>query len=212
MSLKIELNKVSKRYKNEWILRDISLALVDNQSYAVSGPNGSGKSTLLKLLSGFLTPSRGQIEFAFQNKAVDKEQIYQHLSFAAPYIDLIEELTLLEMIQFHSRFKTFQQDLSSKELISILGMKSSTHKMVKNFSSGMKQRLKLALAICTNSSILLLDEPTTNLDQQGMDWYLSLIDSYKQERLIIVASNIPADYNFCKHHIDITQFKPKKKK
>jgi ABC-type multidrug transport system ATPase subunit len=134
-------------------------------------------------------------------------EVYQYLSYAAPYIDLIGELTLYEMIRFHQQFKTFQDKLSPTEVIDLLDMKRSRNKPVKNFSSGMKQRLKLALNICTDTPLLLLDEPTSNLDQQGVEWYLSLIDRFQQDRLIVVASNVPADFQFCKHMINILEYK-----
>jgi ABC-type multidrug transport system ATPase subunit len=207
MSLKIELREVSKRFKREWILKKVTHDFEEGQSYAVSGPNGSGKSTLLRILAGYLTPSKGKVRFFQHNKSVDLTEVYQYLSYAAPYIDLIGELTLAEMINFHQQFKSFQDELSTEQIIVLLDMKSSRNKPVKNFSSGMKQRLKLALNICTDTPILLLDEPTSNLDQQGVNWYLSLIDRFKKDRLVIIASNVPADFQFCKHQINILDFK-----
>ncbi len=207
MSLKIELQSVSKRFKREWILKNISHDFVQGQSYAVSGPNGSGKSTLLRMLSGYLTPSKGKILFSQHQKKIDLTEFYQHLSYAAPYIELIGEFTLLEMIRFHQKFKPFQSNLSPKALIDLLNMKSSGNKPVKNFSSGMKQRLKLALNICTNTPVLLLDEPTSNLDQQGVDWYLSLMEQFRKDRLVVVASNVEKDFGFCEHLINILNYK-----
>lgn len=207
MSLKIELTEVSKRFKREWILRNLSSTLEEGQSYAVCGPNGSGKSTLLRILAGYLTPSKGHIRFSYNGQKTDLTEFYQHLSYAAPYIDLIGEFTLFEMIRFHQQFKSFQEELSPKDVIALLDMKKSRNKPVKNFSSGMKQRLKLALNICTDSPILLLDEPTSNLDQQGMDWYLSLIERFRQDRLVVVASNVPTDFQFCKQQINILDYK-----
>ncbi len=207
MSLKIELSHISKRFKREWILKDISLAFEEGLSYAVSGPNGSGKSTLLRILAAYLTPSKGQLQFSRNGRKLELSEVYQFLSYAAPYIDLIGELTLTEMIRFHQQFKSFQENLSPKEVIELLDMKSSRNKPVKNFSSGMKQRLKLVLNICTDTPILLLDEPTSNLDQQGVDWYLSLIERFRQDRLVVVASNVPTDFQFCKHLINIQDYK-----
>ncbi len=207
MSLKIELHDVSKRFKREWILKNISRHFEQGQSYAVSGPNGSGKSTLLRMLSGYLTPSKGKVRFLHHQKKLDLTEVYQHLSYAAPYIELIGEFTLLEMIRFHQKFKPFQQNQSPKELIDLLGMKSSRHKPVKNFSSGMKQRLKLALNICADTPILLLDEPTSNLDQQGVTWYLSLMEQFREDRLVVVASNVEKDFGFCEDKIHILDYK-----
>lgn len=207
MSLKIELQDLGKRFKREWILKNVTYTFREGRTYAVSGPNGSGKSTLLRILSGYLTPSKGHIRFFQNEKKVDLLEVYQHLSYAAPYIELIGEFTLLETIRFHQGFKSFQEDLSANRLIELLNMKNSRNKPVKNFSSGMKQRLKLALNICTDSPMLLLDEPTSNLDRQGVDWYLSLIDRFKKDRLVVVASNVPEDFGFCKERISILDYK-----
>ena len=205
--MRIELEKVGKRYQNDWVLRNIQLQLEENKPYALTGPNGSGKSTFLKILSGHLSPSKGKITHHHDGQAVDLNTLYQFISYAAPYIDLIEELTLVEAIKFHQNFKSLQKDLSTSQLIELLGFKKSKNKQIKYFSSGMKQRLKLALSICSKSPLLLLDEPSTNLDKQGIDWYLSLIKDYAQNRLVVVASNVEVDYQFCKDVIPISQFK-----
>ncbi|MEL7120382.1 MAG: ABC transporter ATP-binding protein [Bacteroidota bacterium] len=207
MSLTIKLNQVGKRYKYEWIIKNVNLELLPGHSYAVTGPNGSGKSTLLQILSGYLTPSKGKVQFLQSQKELDINSIYKDLSYAAPYIELVEELTLTEMITFHFQFKKAQQQISTKEMIDLLGMKSSRHKAIKNFSSGMKQRLKLALAICSKTDLLLLDEPTSNLDQQGVEWYLSLMEKYTADRLMVVASNVEVDFQFCKEKISILDYK-----
>lgn len=207
MSVKIELQEVAKRYRLEWVLRHINLILESGRRYALTGPNGSGKSTLMKMLSGHLSPSRGQIRFHLDERTLERSEVYLHLSFAAPYIDLIEEFTLQEAIDFHRRFKSLHADLDTEGLIRLLGFKRARHKPVRAFSSGMKQRLKLALAICSDTPLLLLDEPTTNLDQQGVGWYLDLIESFGQKRTIVVASNVAVDYGFCEEGVDVMAFK-----
>ena len=205
--MKIELEGIGKRYRNEWVLRAVNLQFNPGDRYAISGPNGSGKSTLLKILSGHLSPSKGKIQHFHQGGQLDPNTVYQHLSYAAPYIELIEDMTLKEAIKFHQQFKTFRQGLHTKDILQLLAFKKSTNKPIKFFSSGMKQRLKLVLAICSESSFLLLDEPSTNLDQQGMDWYQGLIRDFISDQLVIVASNIPADYQFCDKELSILQFK-----
>lgn len=206
----IELTSVSKRYRREWILRDINLQLQSGQGYAISGPNGSGKSTFLRLLSGHLTPSRGKRRYLDENnQEITVDTIYQRLSFAAPYIELIEEFTLEEAIQFHQRFRPFQAGLSPQILIQdILELNRVRSLSINRFSSGMKQRVKLALACCTKADFILLDEPTTNLDQQGMDWYQELVQQFVKNRLLVVASNVEADFQACQHTISILDFKP----
>ena len=205
----IELNNIGKRFRYEWIFKNISHTFDNGKSYAIIGPNGSGKSTLMKILSGHLTPSAGQIAFSNHTKKIDDAAVYPLISYAAPYIDLIEELTLTEMIAFHSKFKPLSKNLKINDLIALLNFKKSKDKEIRFFSSGMKQRLKLALAICCETPILLLDEPTTNLDAQGVEWYQNLVNQYavSPQRLVIVASNIEHDYMFCGDMLNILDFK-----
>ncbi len=208
--MKIELSRVSKRYRREWVLRDVELTLEKPGRYAVTGPNGSGKSTLLRIISGHLSPTKGQTAFSLQNRPLNPGDAWKYLSYAAPYIELIEEFTLLEALQFHHRFRKFYSGLQPGDLIGLLGFpESAGGKPVRFFSSGMKQRLKLALAICSESPLLLLDEPTSNLDRQGVAWYLELIGQYAGDRLVVVASNVEEDYAFCTEFIDILQYKSK---
>lgn len=203
----IKLLNVAKRYRFEWIFRNINYTFNSENSYAVLGANGAGKSTFLKILSGHLSPSKGKIEFNKNGIAIEQDLVYRKVSYAAPYIDLIEELTLVEAINFHQKFKPFLNNLQVSDLEDLLQFSKSSHKEVKYFSSGMKQRLKLVLAICSDADILLLDEPTTNLDKQGMRWYLDLIEKFGKNRLVIVASNVETDYGFCKKQLNIQDYK-----
>lgn len=205
----IKLKQLGKRYKFEWIFRNLDFDFQNGNAYAILGANGSGKSTLLKVLSGHASHSKGTIDFYNQNEKIAIDKVYHQLSFAAPYIELIEELTLIEVLQFHQKFKAFQNNLTVNDLIDILNFSKSKHKEVRFFSSGMKQRLKLVLAICSDTNYLLLDEPTTNLDNQGVVWYQELIDRFAKNRLTIVASNIEHDYEFCSETLNIMDFKKK---
>ena len=205
--LSIKLNQIGRRFNRDWIFRGIDYTFNVGESYAVLGPNGSGKSTLLQVLNGSLTPSTGTINFFEADKLIDIENVFQHLSLAAPYLELIEEFTLTEMIDFHFKFKTYLPGMTNEAVIDLLNMPTSKHKMIRYFSSGMKQRLKLALAFCADASLLILDEPTSNLDTQGVDWYLSLVQQYAQNRLTIVGSNQQHEYDFCTHQLNITDYK-----
>ncbi|MEL6972490.1 MAG: ABC transporter ATP-binding protein [Bacteroidota bacterium] len=205
--MRIKLSGVGKRYRREWILRQIDLDFQEGGRYGITGPNGSGKSTLLKMLSGHLTPTRGKIEFTHQAKAVEIGQVYNHLAYAAPYIELIEEFTLEEAIRFHQRFRPLLPGLTIELLIDRLGLKRARSRPIAQFSSGMKQRVKLALACCTAADYLLLDEPTTNLDEQGISWYQQLLQDFAGDRLLIIASNVADDYQICPTVIDVVGFK-----
>ena len=203
----IELEGVAKRYRLEWVFRRVDLQFRAGERYAVAGPNGSGKSTLLKILSGHLSPSRGRRHYRMEGREIPPAGIYRHLSLAAPYIELVEEMTLHEAVNFHQKFKALREGLSPTDLTHILNLPRALNKPIRNFSSGMKQRLKLALAICTQADLLLLDEPGTNLDEEGIRWYRGLIAEFTTDTTLIIASNAEADYDFCPHRIDITDFK-----
>ena len=205
--LKIEFREAAKRYRLEWVLRHINLIFQGHQRYAITGPNGSGKSTLMRMISGHLTPSKGKIDFFLNDQPLPVDAVFHHLSYAAPYIELIEEFTLAEAVRFHLQFKTLRGGLTGEELIELLAFPRARNKPVRYFSSGMKQRLRLALAIATESPLLLLDEPTTNLDRQGIQWYLDLIERFGTDRLIVVASNVEEDYGFCQERINSLDFK-----
>ncbi len=205
--MQIKLEQVSKRYRYEWIFKDVDYQLVAGSRVAVTGPNGSGKSTLMKVLSGHLSPTKGKVEFGFDSKNIAADDVYRQVSYAAPYIELIEEFTLVEALDFHQKFKPLLPGLSTTEVADLLAFPKAKDKQVRHFSSGMKQRLKLALACCSASSLLLLDEPTTNLDAQGVDWYLALTERFIGQRTVVVASNVAVDYGFCDEKIDILKYK-----
>lgn len=203
----ITLNNIGRRFNRDWIFRGIDYTFNSGQSYAILGPNGSGKSTLLQVLNASLTPSVGDISFASQDKPVAAEQVFNHLSLAAPYLELIEEFTLSEMVDFHFKFKKYKDGNDKKELIALLNLPKSENKLIRYFSSGMKQRLKLILAFCADTPMLMLDEPTSNLDTQGVDWYLSLVQRFATGRLTIVCSNQEHEYGFCDQRLSISDYK-----
>lgn len=203
----IRLDNVGKRYRLEWIFRGLSVAFEAGERWAILGPNGSGKSTLLKVLSGHLTPSKGTVHFENQGRAVLEDAVYKQISYAAPYIELIEEFTLEEALRFHTKLKPLLPGLTPANLYEILALPRTRQKEIRFFSSGMKQRLKLALAVCSDTPILLLDEPATNLDLQGVEWYKKMISDFAADRLVIIASNDPHDADFCPRHLGILEWK-----
>jgi ABC-type multidrug transport system ATPase subunit len=203
----ITLQNIGRRFNRDWIFRGVNYTFNLGESYAILGPNGSGKSTLLQVLNGSLSPSIGSISYSFESKTIEAENIFNYLSLAAPYLEVIEEFTLSEMIDFHFKFKTCKAGMDKKAIIDLLGMDSGKHKLIKYFSSGMKQRLKLALAFCADTSILMLDEPTSNLDSQGVEWYLSLVEQFALNRLTIICSNQEHEYGFCEKRLSISDYK-----
>ena len=203
----IQLENVGKRYRLEWIFRKLSGSFQTGERWAILGPNGSGKSTLLKVFSGHLSPSKGEISFEHQGVKIKEEAVFKNISYAAPYIELIEEFTLEEALRFHAKLKPLLPGFTPASLYELLALPRTRQKEIRFFSSGMKQRLKLALAVCSDTPVLLLDEPATNLDVQGVEWYKNLISEYAAERLVIIASNDPHDAEFCAKHLNILEFK-----
>jgi ABC-type multidrug transport system ATPase subunit len=204
----IEASNIGKKFGKEWIFRKLNLRLETGQPTAITGPNGSGKSTLLQILSAQQLPSEGTLAYTSSDQrdlAVD--DIYQYIDIAAPYLELIEEFTLNELIHFHFKFKQLRNGIDLQEFKKKSFLEKEGNKPIKSFSSGMKQRLKLALCFFSNSAICLLDEPTTNLDQKGMDWYKEQIEEVLEEKLIVVSSNQIFEYDFCLNKIDVTFFK-----
>ncbi|MBK8493964.1 MAG: ABC transporter ATP-binding protein [Chitinophagaceae bacterium] len=205
--MKISLQNVGKRFNREWIFRHCSYEFLPGKNYAVTGPNGSGKSTLLQVIAGATLHNEGTIEYNSSQRTITTEQHYSNISIAAPYLELIEEMTANEMLEFHAAFKPLIQSLSITEMLQTVGLGNAVNKQIRYFSSGMKQRLKLAQAFFSNTPVLLLDEPTTNLDADGIALYQSLISNYTQNKLVIVSSNVKQEYDFCEEVIGIGKFK-----
>ncbi len=203
----INLETIGRRFNRDWIFRNISYSFHPGQKYAILGPNGSGKSTLLHILSGSLSPSEGTLSYTLSEKPVETEAVYRHIVLAAPYLELIEEYTLDEMIGFHFSFKDYLPGVDAQGLKDLLGLDQPAHKEIKYFSSGMKQRTRLALAFCSNTPVLLLDEPTSNLDTQGIDWYLGLTERFTAGRTVIIGSNQEHEYAFCPNRLQVTDYK-----
>jgi ABC-type multidrug transport system ATPase subunit len=205
--MNITLQNIGRRFNREWIFRGINYTFESTGNYAILGANGSGKSTLLQVLNGSLVPSEGAIKYFDSDKEVEAGDVFDYLSLAAPYLEVIEEFSLNEMIAFHFKFKQFKAGMDKNAVADILNLEGSRNKLIKYFSSGMKQRLKLALAFCADTPMLMLDEPTSNLDTQGIDWYLGLIEKYSENRLTIVCSNQGHEYSFCENRLNISDYK-----
>jgi ABC-type multidrug transport system ATPase subunit len=206
----ITLNKISRKFNYEWIFRDVDYEFEQGNAYAILGSNGSGKSTLLQIISGHLHPSSGAISYSHIGKEIAIEEFFRYVTFSGPYLELIEEFTLEEMLTFHSRFRKFRNKLDVIGVMDATGLTRNRNKPIKYFSSGMKQRVRLALALLTESEVVLLDEPAANLDRKAIEWYRNLIDTNKDERIIIVCSNSQSDeHDFCTQSIVIDEYKKK---
>ena len=197
---------LGKRFQRDWIFRGLTRAFQPGSATAVLGPNGAGKSTLLNTISGQLLPTEGEITYSLAGRPVTVEDLPRRLAYAAPYLELLEELTLLELLQFHTQFKPLRPGVSLDTLIELMYLEKSRHQLVREFSSGMKQRLKLALALYADAPLLLLDEPTTNLDSAGVAWYQEHVQATRAGRTLLLSSNVPAEYAFCDEQLLVTEF------
>jgi ABC-type multidrug transport system ATPase subunit len=201
--MQISLEQACKRFNKEWIFKNLNFQFEAGKHYALVGNNGSGKSTLLQIIAGYSGLTKGSIHW----NPFDANSIYEQISFAAPYLELVEEFTATEQFEFQAQFKPIQKELSMEKILALIGLKTAAHKQIRYYSSGMKQRLKLALAIFSDCPILLLDEPCSNLDKEGYALYDTLIKEYAMHKLIIVGSNDPAEYHFCKAQVNLMDYK-----
>ena len=206
--MKIILSNAGKRFSREWIFCNLDYEFSSTNSYAIVGANGSGKSTLLQVLSSAVILNEGTAEWQI-DKHLETEDVHQHLSYAAPYFELVEEMTGKEFLFFHSKFKKFINDFSVEEILSKAELIKSADKQIRFYSSGMKQRLKLAQAIFSDVPFILLDEPCTNLDENGFNLYYSWVETFCTNRLLIVASNDINEYKFCTELLNMQNFKLK---
>lgn len=205
--MSLSLVNIAKKYNRDWVFRNANFKFEIPGSYVIKGSNGSGKSTLLKILSGFLSPSVGEIKLQLKSKYIPTENWSNHITYAAPDYELIEEMYLEEFVSFYVKFKPLQKGISQNDLIKIAYLERAKNKQIKNFSSGMKQRLKLVLAWLSDVPIVLLDEPCSNLDASGIAWYKNLANEYSKNRLVIVCSNnIKDEFSFCKKSLDMDDF------
>jgi ABC-type multidrug transport system ATPase subunit len=206
--VRITVENIGKKFIREWIIRHASFELLAGQQYTFVGPNGSGKSTLLQLLTGIIPVTEGVIRYQdSEGKEIDEDRWYKHIVIAAPYLELIEEFTLRELIEFHSKFKPFKNGMSFSDFEDFVQLAHASGKTIRHFSSGMKQRVKLGLAFLSDVPIIFLDEPTTNLDVQGINWYLERVTNYTQNQLVLLGSNVKQEYEFCENIISVSAFK-----
>lgn len=205
--MEVALKNVSKRYHLSWIFKNLNYLFDSGVSYGITGPNGSGKTTLLKIISSYLSPSKGEVKWNNHSGEVARDEVYRHVTYSAPYIDVIDKFTLFENIQFHQKFKPFLNSMNAEQVLEKSGLGKHKDQLVSDFSSGMKQRVRLVLSICAQGDLLILDEPTSNLDSKSVDWYLNLIDECTDGRTVIVASNEEQDYSFTSNILNIQDFK-----
>jgi ABC-type multidrug transport system ATPase subunit len=203
----VTLQNVSKKFGREVIFQNVDHTLATGSRTAILGPNGSGKSTLLQLIGGAITPTSGTVTRAL-NGPIPEEEVYRHVSIASPYLGLYEDLSLAQVIEFHARFKPLRPGISIAEVARIAYLDHALEKPVVHFSSGMKQRLKLSLAILSDTSLLLLDEPASNLDADAIGWYRELLGIHLEQRTLVIASNRqPLEHDMCREVLEMDMLK-----
>lgn len=204
--MRILLTDAGKRFNREWIFRHINQVFETGETYAITGPNGSGKSTLLQLIAGATALSEGKLTVSDLTELEDEDH-FKQVSLAAPYLELIEEMTGLEFLSFHRHFKPFLNGFQAADILNTVQLDHAANKQIRYYSSGMKQRLKLAQCILSESAFVLLDEPCTNLDETGIVLYHDLISRYTGSRCVIVSSNDKVEYEFCRQVVEISKYK-----
>ncbi len=192
--MEIELKGIGKKFSSTWVFKNLDLTVPQDSGVAITGANGSGKSTLMKIMGTYSIPTRGTVSFKKDDTTISTDDIQLKMSFVAPYMNLIEELTFSELLQFHSRFR--ENRIPNGEILE--QVKLPANKQISDFSSGMKQRVKLSLAFFFEADCLLLDEPTSNLDSDGVHWYQELISHVWGKKTVVIASNIESEYSLCK--------------
>lgn len=205
--MRINLTKLGKRFNRDWIFRNLDFQFEDGKHYAITGPNGSGKSTLLQIISGSSIFNEGNVQYLENENILAPDKIFQKISFSAPYLDMVEEMTLIEFFSFHQNMKGWLPALTTDQIIFLTNLKNAAHKQIRYYSSGMKQRVKLAQAIFSDVPVILLDEPLTNLDEEGVALYYDLVEKYCQNRLLIISSNDKKEYSFCHEMVDLKKYK-----
>lgn len=200
--MKISLSDIGKRYTSGWVFRHMTHDLSAGDRVAILGPNGSGKSTLLQIISGYLSYTEGKVTYEYAGTEIKRDDIYKSIAIATPYAELDEELTAIELFQHYKRFKPYLlQD--EKEFISLVQLDGEKYKRIANYSSGMKQRLSLGLAMCMATPLLLLDEPTSFLDVERKGLYGQMLEKYGQDKTIVIASNDLQDVESCTYRIEL---------
>jgi ABC-type multidrug transport system ATPase subunit len=204
----IQITNAGKKFGREWIFRKVGMEIKPGEKLVILGLNGSGKSTLLQAMTGYLSLNEGTVLYTSANQKIEDELQYQFISLASPYLELVEDFTLEEQVKHVAVYKPFINQLTTLQIIELSGLSAHKDKYIKLFSSGMKQRLKLTLAILADAPVLFLDEPTTNLDATVIDWYKHMIATYAMHKSIVVCSNsIKEEYAFCDHVITMEDFK-----
>lgn len=184
-------NGLKKVFNRRIVFKELSFEVKSGQVLSVTGPNGSGKSTVSKIICGVLTPTSGQVVLSDGEGRIDRDDVHKHVGLVSPYLELYGEFTALENLKIEIRARKLPESAENRalEILELVGLFNRRNDELRGFSSGMKQRLKYAAALIHDPDIIVLDEPTANLDVAGIDMVLSLIERYRKEKIIVLATN-----------------------
>jgi heme exporter protein A len=182
---------LKKVFNRRTVFKDISFEVKSGEVLSITGPNGSGKSTASKIICGLLSPTSGEIVLTNDGKKIERDEIHEYIGFVAPYLELYGEFTALENLQIEAKARDLKWKDTSKldEILELVGLFNRRKDELRSFSSGMKQRLKYAAALVHDPSVLVLDEPTANLDIAGTDMVFALVDKFRRDKIVVVATN-----------------------
>ena len=199
----LEVSNLRKDFDRRPVFKNLNFTLTNSDSLAITGKNGSGKSTLIKVLANTYSQTSGIVSFSIDGKQVERQHFYKYIGFVSPYLNLYDEFTGYENLHFVTNLRGLNKELID-DVLKRVGLFERRHDLVKIYSSGMKQRLKLAFSIIHNPLILMLDEPTSNLDAEGIAAVNSIAEEYKHERILIIATNDEHERSLCKSDINLS--------
>jgi|SRR4030095_1671502 len=200
--IKLQAVNLTKKFSRKTIFENINFTLTDGSSAAITGKNGSGKSTLIKIIANLLSQSSGELEISINSNMIKKENLYKFTGFVSPYLSLYDEFTGYENLKLVSDIRGIKHN-GIDEALKQVGLFERKDDLLKIYSSGMKQRLKIAFAILHKPEILLLDEPTTNLDSEGIGIVDEISGEFKKNGILIIATNDPHEKSLCENEINL---------
>jgi heme exporter protein A len=207
---RLAANDIGKRFGRRFVFRHVDVEFRSGELVAITGPNGSGKSTLLRILAGLLTPTEGRIETDWENGSAGSEDLTRHVGFVAPYINVYDSFSARENLTFLARLRRLPDARSHiEQLLAEVGLSRAADQEVATYSSGMKQRLKLAMAVIHDPAVLMFDEPSSNLDSAGRDVVRRLMEMHRDRgRLVLVATNVDDEAALCDRTVNVVEFVP----
>jgi len=200
----LALKGLGKLYGETWIFKDLHYHLPQASSWGIKGRNGSGKSTLLKIVLGLTLPSAGSVEYIQTDKStLKREEWGRRICFTAPYLHVFTEFTAKEFLMHSVGLRPLIDGFDSNAVLELAQLQQHRNKTLQQYSTGMLQRFKLALALCTQGDILIFDEPTSNLDENAKAWFFNSLKQCKGDRTLIIASNEDDDFQMTGEFIQL---------